>query len=500
MQEEMEALIMQNKQTADETHALLEAIVMQGNKKESTELEDMIQILQDQNDNLKTVDMKKGETGLQGPKGEQGPQGETGEQGPVGEQGAQGERGEQGEQGEQGIQGVEGIEGPEGDIGLQGVEGVQGEIGEKGLAPKHEWKGTLLRFEEPDGEWGDFVDLIGPKPMFGGGGRGGGGGTWGSITGTLSDQTDLQTALDGKFNTTGGTLTGSILAPDGTPATPSYSFANFPNMGWTYDFISGQDKLIGAVAGASVFELAAGGVTFRTAALFIDNDVSWGSSTAGGGVKRTTNALSTSVLHWGQNGDRIMGLTDFTNRTRDQDLPAQSDPIFYVASVTSPNTDNRQIVSIKYDSTNDWGMIQAGLGTKPLLLNATEIRTNPGTKTKGWVVTAASEIQTTDATVTTLKSLTLDEDSAYWLKVPIVAISSDGSERLVAELSAVVYRDGAAGATIQGSVTSTLFNASNGSLNASIDVSGNDARVRVTGVAATTYEWATNLQYLSINT
>jgi hypothetical protein len=53
---------------------------------------------------------------------------------------------------------------------------------------------------------------------------GGGGGTWGSITGTLSSQTDLQTALDAKANTSSlgalatlnaapaGTLTGSTLA------------------------------------------------------------------------------------------------------------------------------------------------------------------------------------------------------------------------------------------------------------------------------------------------
>lgn len=39
---------------------------------------------------------------------------------------------------------------------------------------------------------------------------GGGGGTWGSITGTLSDQTDLQAALDAKLSLTGGTMTGSI--------------------------------------------------------------------------------------------------------------------------------------------------------------------------------------------------------------------------------------------------------------------------------------------------
>ena len=37
--------------------------------------------------------------------------------------------------------------------------------------------------------------------------KGGGGGTWGSITGTLSDQTDLQTALDGKQATITGAAT-----------------------------------------------------------------------------------------------------------------------------------------------------------------------------------------------------------------------------------------------------------------------------------------------------
>lgn len=35
------------------------------------------------------------------------------------------------------------------------------------------------------------------------GGGGGGGGSWGSITGTLAAQTDLQTALNAKVNTSG---------------------------------------------------------------------------------------------------------------------------------------------------------------------------------------------------------------------------------------------------------------------------------------------------------
>jgi hypothetical protein len=49
-------------------------------------------------------------------------------------------------------------------------------------------------------------------------GTSGGGGTWGSITGTLSNQTDLQAALDAKFDDPTGT-TAQYLRGDGTLAT-----------------------------------------------------------------------------------------------------------------------------------------------------------------------------------------------------------------------------------------------------------------------------------------
>lgn len=39
---------------------------------------------------------------------------------------------------------------------------------------------------------------------------GGGAAVWGTITGTLSDQTDLQSALNGKLNNAGGTITGNL--------------------------------------------------------------------------------------------------------------------------------------------------------------------------------------------------------------------------------------------------------------------------------------------------
>ena len=59
----------------------------------------------------------------------------------------------------------------------QGEQGPPGPQGPKGDKPDHEWKGAELRFEKPDGSWGPFVNLQGPR-----GGRGGSGGGGSSFT------------------------------------------------------------------------------------------------------------------------------------------------------------------------------------------------------------------------------------------------------------------------------------------------------------------------------
>jgi len=61
-----------------------------------------------------------------------------------------------------------------------------------------------------------------------GGGGGGGGGTWGSITGTLSDQTDLNVALSGKVPTT-RTVNGYALSSNITLAKSDIGLANVEN-------------------------------------------------------------------------------------------------------------------------------------------------------------------------------------------------------------------------------------------------------------------------------
>ena len=52
-------------------------------------------------------------------------------------------------------------------------ESIKGDRGLIGPAPKHKWDGTKLAFENPDGSWGEFIDLIGadglPGRMMSGG-------------------------------------------------------------------------------------------------------------------------------------------------------------------------------------------------------------------------------------------------------------------------------------------------------------------------------------------
>ena len=88
------------------------------------------------------------------------------------------------------------VQGQKGDPGPAGVQGPAGPAGAKGDTgegvPAGGTTGQVLAKKSGtdfDTEW---------VPQTGGGG---GGGTWGSITGTLADQTDLQSALNAKANT-----------------------------------------------------------------------------------------------------------------------------------------------------------------------------------------------------------------------------------------------------------------------------------------------------------
>ena len=103
------------------------------------------------------------------------------EPGPPGKDGTPGKDGVDGKDGVgiRGLAGVDGRDGADGRDGRDGVDGKDGERGPMGPMPKHEWRGTQLRFQQTGGKWGKWTDLQGKPGKAGVGGGvfvGGGGG------------------------------------------------------------------------------------------------------------------------------------------------------------------------------------------------------------------------------------------------------------------------------------------------------------------------------------
>jgi hypothetical protein len=66
-------------------------------------------------------------------------------------------QGPAGQQGEQGVQGLQGLQGLQGIPGPQGPQGLTGPVGPQGLPPEHEVRQGMIRFKNPDGSWGQWV-------------------------------------------------------------------------------------------------------------------------------------------------------------------------------------------------------------------------------------------------------------------------------------------------------------------------------------------------------
>lgn len=88
-----------------------------------------------------------------------------------GKDGAPGATGPQGIAGINGVDGLPGRDGVDGTPGRDGIDGVDGLPGEPGKAPEHEIVGDRIRFKNPDGSWGKWIDF-GPaaRGQVGGGG------------------------------------------------------------------------------------------------------------------------------------------------------------------------------------------------------------------------------------------------------------------------------------------------------------------------------------------
>jgi hypothetical protein len=131
--------------------------------------------LKDRVDAIVMPESIKGDKGEKGDKGDKGDQGDAGKDGADGIAGERGTDGVDGKDGKDGVDGADGIDGKDGKNGQDGKDGQDGKNGidgkdgidglsikgDKGDKPNHEWKGTKLRFELPNGEWGKSIDLAG---------------------------------------------------------------------------------------------------------------------------------------------------------------------------------------------------------------------------------------------------------------------------------------------------------------------------------------------------
>jgi len=105
------------------------------------------------------------------------------------------------------------------------------------------------------------------------------------------------------------------------------------------------------------------------------------------------------------------------------------------------------------------------------------------------IVHEAAAVQTADATVTSLYSKTLADNTCYVFDVLVTCRDTGGTERAAYARRVRVHRQGAGAATL-GTIEAPYTDESLASMNCTFTVSSNDIRVSVTGKAGTTINMA----------
>lgn len=106
-----------------------------------------------------------------------------------------------------------------------------------------------------------------------------------------------------------------------------------------------------------------------------------------------------------------------------------------------------------------------------------------------------ADVQTVDATPTTLYSIALAEDEAIVVNAYIVAAQTDYSAAIIGRLNGGARRMLAGATTIVGSPISDYSEDFAGAPTYTISTSGNNVIIQVTGLAATTINWRGNIKY-----
>lgn len=160
-----------------------------------------------------------------------------------------------------------------------------------------------------------------------------------------------------------------------------------------------------------------------------------------------------------------------------------------------------------FDDTNN----RLGIGTatpvRPLDVNGSSIlrgaiRFADAAATSANLEMFQSQVNTTDATITTAASITVPTDSALYIEATIIGRRTGGTAG--ANGDAAIYVRTARVKNVAGTVTilnlqSDYTSEDQGAWNGTIDVSGTSARVRVTGAANNNITWTVNYKVSTVS-
>lgn len=102
-----------------------------------------------------------------------------------------------------------------------------------------------------------------------------------------------------------------------------------------------------------------------------------------------------------------------------------------------------------------------------------------------------NRLATTDATVTTITTIPIPDDTVVWIEANIVNRRTNAADRAKFKRGALVYREAAGAATIEGSIWTplTIKSVIPSQWDVTISVSGNNALIQVTGLAGHDINW-----------
>lgn len=107
-------------------------------------------------------------------------------------------------------------------------------------------------------------------------------------------------------------------------------------------------------------------------------------------------------------------------------------------------------------------------------------------------------VTTTDATLTTIATIPIPDDTVVEIKATVVGRRTDAADRGLFIRQASVFREAAGAATLEGNVTTTRTRKSDPQYDVELNVSGNNLLVQVRGDTGHTLNWKSHHMILEV--